>query len=316
MKEIYGESHVLWGAGLSRDDYLALWSDIGRTAWAAKHARFYVWADERDRVLSSMKIYRPRVRLHGKISRPAVLGAIFTPARLRRRGFATAMVREALENARREGTRLALLFSDIGTSFYTGFGFRPLPAEEQWASLRRLRLAGGDEGWTLRQGRDEDIRAIRRAHDEFTAGRPLAVMRDAEHWDFLRVRAQSFFSRLRDRRIRQLCRVAHHRGEFVGYLVSVEGHGEWNVREVGAVGGDPSRIADVLRLGARCARRSGLERLYGWLPPEVLPHLSDWPIEARKRRRAVPMILPLGGTVDLPGLLAPGAAFIPYQDQF
>jgi GNAT superfamily N-acetyltransferase len=312
---IYRESHTLWGAGLSAEDYLGLWRDVSRTAWARKHARFFVWLDDEGEVLSSMKVYRPRVRLHDSVSRLCVLGAIFTPAELRRRGHATAMVRHALRQERHEGSRMALLFSDIGTSFYESLGFRPLPAEEQWSWLWRTRRQV-PTGWSLRAMREDDAPLIRRAHAEFVATRPLAVERDEEHWEFLAVRSASFFSRLRDPRVAQFCRVALHRGEFVGYLLSVEGHGEWNVREVGSVGADPMRMADVMRLGAASARRCGLTRFYGWLPPETLSYLSEWRIEARVRRRAVPMILPLDVTVDPASLGTPQAAYIPYQDQF
>jgi len=52
------------------------------------------------------------------------------------------------------------------------------------------------------------------------------------------------------------------------------------------------------------------------LPPELLSYLSDWRIEVRARRRAVPMILPLDAGVDPAALSSSRAAYIPYQDQF
>ena len=49
VEQVYRESYDLWGAGLSRQDYLALWNELSRTDWAAKHARFHVWVDEEGR---------------------------------------------------------------------------------------------------------------------------------------------------------------------------------------------------------------------------------------------------------------------------
>jgi len=317
IESIYRESHRLWGAGLSCQDYVGLWRDLGRTSWGRRNARFYVWLDDRGGILSSMKLYRPQARAAGRPLRLAVLGAIYTPAALRRRGHARSMVRQVLARDRRRGSPLALLFSDIGTSFYESLGFRALPAQEHWSPLRRARGGGSPRGWELREAEPGDAPAIRAAHDASASRRSLAVLRDSDHWEFLRVRAESFFARLADPRVCQRCRVARLRGEFVGYVLSVEGHGEWNVREVGAVDADPSRMADVLRVAAPAARQAGLSRVYGWLPPELVPELSDWRLETRDRSRAVPMLLALDGSLDVGALMAtPSDCYIPYQDQF
>ena len=153
-------------------------------------------------------------------------------------------------------------------------------------------------------------------HDAFCAGRPFAVLRDARHWEFVRTRAFSFFQRLGSVHVRQRWSVAESNGRIVGYLITVEGRGEWNVREVGAVGGGFEQMARVLRLAAVAAARSGLRRFYAWLPRELLEHLANWEIRSSSRRGAVPMLLSLDGMTEIPALQVPGAAYIPYQDQF
>jgi len=226
------------------------------------------------------------------------------------------MVRAVLQQARDRGDRLALLFSDIGTRYYsTGFGFFPLPADEQWGSLRHHVGAPGAD-WRLRPMLEEDVPAIREAYERTSRPRKIAVVRDAEHWDFLRVRSSAYFERYRDPGIRQVCRVALRDGCIAGFVLSVEGRGEWNVREIGASDGDPSTMAAILRLGGAEARRLGLRRVYGWLPPDVLPHLGDWKLSSHPRKLAVPMILALDETIDVARLDDPEAAYIPYQDQF
>ncbi|MEE8411704.1 MAG: hypothetical protein V3S47_04320 [Acidobacteriota bacterium] len=315
VERIYRESYALWGAGLTRRDYLELWNEISSTPWGRKNVRFYVWLGDDDEILSSLKIYRPNLQLLGECERAIVLGAIFTPRARRRHGHAAAAVRAALDVGYAAGGRAAMLFSDIGTRYYEGLGFHEIPADEQWGPLR-ARQDDVPHGWTLREMEPQDLPAVIEMHDAFCAGRPFAILRDAEHWEFVRTRAFSFFQRLRSAHIRQHWRVAEGNGEIVGYLITVEGRGEWNVREVGALEGSFERMARILRLGAADAVRSGLRRFYAWLPREVLEHLEDWEIRSSSRRGAVPMLLPLDGMVEIPALQVPGAAYIPYQDQF
>jgi hypothetical protein len=315
MEQIYGESHSLWGAGLSAGDYRGLWTDIHQTAWALKYMQFLVWADDPGEVLSSLKLYRPLMRVGRETSRAGVIGAVFTPRKKRLAGHARDMVRAVGEHCRERGDRLALLFSDIGTPYYTKLGFCPLPAEEQWGAIpRRLERPGPD--WTIADATEEDLPEIMRAHADTTRSREIAIIRDEEHWGFLGVRSSSFFSRLDDRTVRQSTLVARRNGSFSGYIVAVCGRGEWNVREVGAVEGCAERMATTVRLAAGLAVDERLRRFYGWLPREVVDRLGDWRLRDSRRKRAIPMILPLSGPVDLEALDAPGPAYMPYQDQF
>jgi predicted N-acetyltransferase YhbS len=311
---VYRESHALWGVGMSRRDYRRLWDEVSSTPWARRHARFYVWLGSGG-VLSSLKLYRPKIRLGGHVGRASVLGAIFTPRGRRRRGYAADLVRGVLDRARESGDALALLFSDIGTGYYEAFGFRTLPAEEHWGVLPSRGISA-PTAWTLRPATEEDTDRIRRAHDDTGRHRAIAVVRDAEHWHFLSTRTQRYFERLRDPSIRQQVRVATEGGRFVGYVTTVEGRGEWNVREVGVLGGDVEDAAAMLRLGAAGARRAGLRRIYGWLPPELTARLPEWRLRTAARRRAVPMILPLRSGLELQRLVTPSDCYIPYHDQF
>jgi predicted N-acetyltransferase YhbS len=314
LDSIYRESHALWGSGLEFEDYRGLWQDLSATVWAGRHAGLYVWVDDRGEILSSVKLYRPELRLRERTSRVTVIGALFTPTAVRRRGHAAALVRHVLDRARAGGDRWVLLFSDIGTEYYAALGFRELPAEEDWGMLPAHPVAPTDG--SLRPMTGGDARFVQQAHHDFCEGRPIAMLRDPDHWQFLDLRSTAFFERLNDRRLRQRRRVALMRGRFAGYLVAVEGRGEWNVREVGAPGGDPRAMAEVLCLGAEQARGAGLRTFYGWLPPGVREHLPGWGIRTRARRRAVPMVCPLVSPDDLRDLVTAEQAYLPFQDQF
>lgn len=312
---VYRESHALWGAGLRLADYRALWDELSRTGWGRDHAEFLVWTNGDGRVLSSLKLYRPLLRLGRRIERATVIGAVFTPPSRRGHGHATAMLRAAIELSRERGDQAALLFSDIGTGYYAGLGFTALPAEEQFGRMRSSLVEGRTE-CRLRPVTEADLPAVREAHDAFCASRPLAFLRDAEQWAFVQARTQAFFARLADPYVRPRFDVALAGEAFLGYLVSVEGRGEWNVREVGAPGGDLTTMAAVVRAGALAAVRRGLSTFYGWLPPELVAHLGPLRLRRRPRTRAVPMILPFAGRAALGRLRSAGAAYIPFQDQF
>ncbi len=310
---IYRESYPLWGIGLSRDSYLELWNDIRRTRWAEAHARFLVRADEDGSVLSSLKCYRPSIRLDGQPFRATVLGAIFTPRSRRRQGHAAALIRALIEDGRAAGDPVAMLFSDIHTGYYEAFGFLPVPATEHWGPLPRRDLP---RGWSISEATPADSPSIRQAHLESQAHRRLAFVRDAAHWDFLTARTAAYCRRTHDPDVEHRTEVVRHEGSFVGYVTSVAGRGEWNVREVAARRGDGASVAEVLSCAADSARRRGLRRYYGWLPPEALPHLDGWKLRGGPRRRAIPMICVLDPTVDAQALVGDPSLYFPYQDQF
>jgi predicted N-acetyltransferase YhbS len=314
LESIFRESWTLWGSGLTYEDYVGLWRDLRRTTWGRRNASLYVWLDARGRVLSSMKVYRPRLQVAGRTSRATVIGALFTPRRRRRRGHASALMRAELARAKDRGDAAALLFSDIGAEFYAAFDFRVLPAEEDWA-----RLPADPQpppGWLLRPASDGDGEPIRHAHEDSCRLKELSMVRDDDHWRFLEVRSSCFFERLGDRHLHQRRQVALERGRFAGYLVTVECRDEWNVREVGAPGGDEAAMAAILRCGAAQARQAEMRDFYAWLPPGVRSLLGDWSICTRRRRRAVPMAVALDPAVDLSRVATPEQIQLSFQDQF
>jgi hypothetical protein len=315
IDSITRESYTLWGGGLSYEGYRDLWEEVGRCRWAQEHARYYVWLGADGRVLSSMKVYRPRLRLLGHEGRVSVLGAIFTPRLHRRQGHAADMVRSALLQIRDQGDLGAMLFSDIGTHYYTGLGFEALPAVEHSGRLP-LEPGDGQSDLTLRPAREEEIDLFRAAHDAQSTRRSVAILRDREHWEFLWIRSRSFFSRVQDRTVRHRWSVALRDDSFVGYLITVEGRGEWNVREVGAIDAEPETMREILCSAAVRAHREGLRRVFGWLPQELVECLSGWSIRSRPRRRAVPMLRVDDTSFDLRLLNRPSAAYIPFHDQF
>jgi predicted N-acetyltransferase YhbS len=314
IEAIYRESHALWGAGLTFSDYVEFWADVRGTDWAREHYRHLVWVDARGTVLSSFKLYRPDVSVGGRTVRATGIGAVFTPVRHRRRGCAADMLRAALDEARERSDAFAVLFTDIGTEYYARLGFTPLPAVESWGRLPvRPRPSPGIELRPMRMG---DVDDVRRAHDAWCAPRRVAFCRDRDQWIYLLVRAASFYRRYDGSDLATRYRVALRGGKFAGYLVAVEGVGQWVVREVGAPGADLDAMADILRAGAVQARPAGMPQVYGWLAPGLGERLPEWRLRNEPRKQAIPMIAPLTDGVTAETFGTGDAAFLPFLDQF
>jgi len=309
------ESHALWGAGLSVADYVAMWEELSDSRWGRSWYSWRALVDDDGRVLSSLKLYRPELRLGPTTGRIAAIGAVFTPRALRRLGHAARLIRECLEEAARRGDHAALLFTDIGTEYYRTFGFTPLPCEDALGTIPAA-AARPPAGVTLRAMTEDDLGAVARAHAAAVAPRPIAVVRDRDHWEFLLLRAGAFFRRLDGSDLARRFMIALESSRPIGYLVGVTGPGEWNLREAEAFDGSGATLARILAAGAAEAAAASATTVWGWIPRDVRPHVPGWRLRSQPRLRAIPMIRTLDGRELPEGLSTVDGAFIPYLDQF
>lgn len=313
---LLSESHATWGGGLALDDYLELWRRLRATPFARRRANFLVWVAASGEILSSLKRYRLPVRVDGVVSSATFLGAVFTPPRHRRRGFAAALVAAVLDLARHEGDRVAVLYSDVGTEFYARQGFVALAATEFRARIGRA-ARDGSAGVSLAPMSRTDWDDVRRAHEACrSSGARLTVERDAETWEYLRVRTHAFFDLLDRPDAAVRCRVARRASRFFGYVVGVEAAGTWDVREVGAADGTLESCAAVLSAAGAESWTRKARTAQGWIGPDVLDRTVGWRAHHAPRRRAVPMVADLSGAGDSSGWTVPGAADLGPLDQF
>lgn len=315
IRFVLGHSHALWGAGLSLEDYREMWEDLRRTPWGERWFTYQVLSGEDGAVLSSLKLYRPEIRIGRRRSRVCAIGAVFTPPAERGRGYAAELIRLVVAESRARGDTPALLFSDIGTAYYEALGFRRFPADEALGTLSGA-LPSPDEGLTLRPMREDDVPEVVETHRAWCEGRPVALLRDADHWRFILRRAETYFARLDGSDLAGRFRIAVRRGRFAGYLVAVDGADEWSVREAGAVEGDPGTLASILRRGAFEARERGMRRVHGWLPAGYEALVPEWRLRREPRRAATPMALPLDEHTGPELFASPDEVFFPYLDQF
>jgi GNAT superfamily N-acetyltransferase len=307
------ESHALWGAGLSVDDYVGMWEELAASSWGGAWYSWRALIDDDGRVLSSLKLYRPMLRLGATSGRASAIGAVFTPRAHRRRGHGAALIRATCAEASSRGDRSGLLFTDIGTAYYRAFGFTPLPCED---ALGTIPAGPAPRGVTFRPMTADDLDAVSRAHDTASASRSIAVLRDRQHWEFLLLRAATFFRRLDHTGLEHRFMIAMDSSRTLGYLVAVLGPGEWNLREAEAFDGDPATLARILAAGAAASRLAGATTVWGWIPRAVWPLVTAWRLRPQPRLRAIPMIAAFDDRVPPARLDTVEDAFVPYLDQF
>ncbi len=315
VRSVLRESHPLWGAGLSVADYVGMWEELADSRWGRACYAWRALVDDEDRVLTSLKLYRPELRVGDATGRACAIGAVFTPRPCRRRGYAAALIRATLEEAAHRGEGPALLFTDIGTEYYRKFGFTPLPCEDAVGSLAGA-ASRGPRGVTLRPMTAGDLDAVAAAHDATCNSRALAVLRDRDHWEFLLLRAATFFRRLDGSGLERRFMIAEASSRPIGYLVAVSAPGEWNVREVAAFDRDGGTISRILAAGAADANLAGATAVWGWLPRAIWPLVPEWSLRSQPRLRAIPMIRSLGGHDRPDRCDTKDRAFVPYLDQF
>jgi len=312
VRAVLNDSYALWGAGLSLPDYHAMWAELADSPWGRAWYGWRAWIDDEGRVASSLKLYRPLLRLNDRTERACVIGAVFTSREHRRLGHAAALIRAVLEEARERGDGAGLLFTDIGTAYYGRLGFGALPCEDALGSLVGATGRAPDD-LTLRAMTHEDLDDVRSAHDAASRHRRIAIVRDRDHWEFLLLRASTFFRRLDGTDLARRFMVVEDASGPIGFLVAVAGPGEWNLREAAAYDGSDRTLARVLAAGAAQAGAEGATTVWGWIPRAVWPLVPAWRLRAQPRRRAVPMIRP---PLPTPPVLSPDDDFIPYLDQF
>jgi predicted N-acetyltransferase YhbS len=160
LHQVLDESWPQWGDGLSRRAYGQYNAAQLQTAWGRTHlAR--VALVEADRLLASAKRYRFTVRLDGR-EMPAIgIGAVFTPPAARGRGHAARLVTQLCEEARADGCALAMLFSEIGPTYYERLGFRVVA---HTTSDVTVKTKAGAPAVLVRAGEERDSASVAETH--------------------------------------------------------------------------------------------------------------------------------------------------------
>lgn len=135
-------------------------------------------AVESGRIVSTLQVFRKRVRMHGAVVEVGAVGNVFTAAEHRESGLASRLIDKAGAAMEEHGFDLSLLFA-TRIRFYGRFGWQSHPRE-----LTFIEAAGGEAvgPYEVRPFRLEDLPAVIEIYDAYTARLEGTTVRDAAYW--------------------------------------------------------------------------------------------------------------------------------------
>jgi predicted N-acetyltransferase YhbS len=284
VRVVLPQTFALWGNKRTYERYVDDFREMASSTYA-KRRDFTIGMVEDGELVASCKTYDRELRWHEKSLRAVGIGAVFTPERVRGRGYATAMLGALLDSERAAGRDLAFLFSDIHPEFYARLGFIALPS--RLLTIRASSL--GDDRVISTPLETRDWPAVRRCFENLDLARDWSLRRTPLVWDWMRRRWNAPVPegmqpvQLVVRRGRGISAYA------IGRRVPRQDH--FAIDDFGFDGDDGrAAVGPLLRAAA-----GDLRRVSGWLPPPVaraaLPSGSS-----RVRKDAIFMIAPLSAT--------------------
>lgn len=277
---ILPQTASLWAGKRSFQAYTAQTLEVAQSAYGRRHFRTFGLFDGK-RLVASFKRYGRSMHLDSATLRAGGIGAVFTPAEFRGRGYASLMLAAALDAARASGDDLAFLFSDIAPQFYAALGFVALPSREfslRADALPSLRLAPAPL-------RKSDWPEIARCFDAQESARAFGFRRTPPFWDYLRLRLRAHAAVVGGDETNLVVRQGQR---IVAYALGTrDARRDTYVLDEFASTVDAQTMPALLRAAA-----GDLRRIAGWLPP-VHARGALPPVTIRRRRRAVFMAAPL-----------------------
>jgi len=133
-------------------------------------------------VVGYMRIFDRRMWLRGARLRAAGIGSVATHPDYRRRGLATALLRDTLALLRRDGYHLSFLGTEIAAPFYERLGWRIVRQPSHGAQAAEAAGLPDRPGLTIRPFAPSDLAMVARIHARATRGRTGAVARSLRYW--------------------------------------------------------------------------------------------------------------------------------------
>ena len=158
LDTILDASFTIWHEGLTREAYGRWYTAQLKTPYGRRRLKRMALVDRGD-VLASAKLYEFDAHLDGRRARVVGIGAVFTQPAHRGRGHARDLIERLLERASQDGFEMALLFSEIGATYYERLGFAVIPTVERVVEVA-MPPGRGAPAALVRAGDDRDLPAI------------------------------------------------------------------------------------------------------------------------------------------------------------
>jgi hypothetical protein len=269
LERILDTTYPVWHEGLTRQAFAQFESAQMKIAWALRHQRRYALVERRE-VLASAQRYD----LAGKLDQRPVsicgIGAVFTDPAHGDSSHAPALVERLLDDARRDGADLALLFATMDRRSSVPDGFEVIPTMD--VELRVTESSRHGAPMTLvRGGEERDLAAIAAMGPVRAGGFRFHLDRDTDFVKYA-ITKKRLLAGLGSAGVRQLQFVIAEEGiTAAAYVVISIVDRMWTIEECGDRDPSGARVGAILQ--ALIAQEPVERRpvISGWLPPAFVP---------------------------------------------
>jgi GNAT superfamily N-acetyltransferase len=133
-------------------------------------------------IVGYLRIFDRRIWVRGARLRAAGIGSVATHPDYRRRGLATALLRDTIALLRRDGYHLSFLGTEVAAPFYERLGWRIVRQPSHGAPAAEAAALTDRPGLTIRPFASSDLAMVARIHARATRGRTGAVARSLRYW--------------------------------------------------------------------------------------------------------------------------------------
>ena len=206
-------------------------------------------------VVATLRVWDRQFRVGTTPVRMGGIGNVCTHPEARGKGYATAMMEEAVRYMKDSGYPVSSLFTAVGNRFYHQFGYRGVPFSgfrmSQWkrpnAVSTEWEVTGFDEG--------RDLNDTFTLYEKQNRQRSGSLVRDAAYWKSGNVRARNVYPRL----------VARQGEVLGGYLTFNDTDKEVEILDVAHLPAAGVLSALAAQFLEHCTSR-GIETIHGLVP--------------------------------------------------
>jgi len=245
LEHILDLTFDIWHEGLTRPAYGRWYHAQRRTPWGRDHLHRFALVDRAGRLLSTAKRYRYDAQVDGRRGWMSGLGAIFTPAEHRGKGYASQLVEQILEQDRRAGALFAGLFSEIGPGLYERLGFSAVPFTDVTVAVRHKE---GAPATLVRAGDERDLVNVAAMHEKRLSSARVSLVRDPSMIHYALVKKR-LLAGLGPSGLRQVEFVVAEEGaSAVAYALLHQNANGWTLEEAGDRDPAGARLGAILQV--------------------------------------------------------------------
>ena len=140
-------------------------------------------------IAATLRIWDRDMRIGSQSVRMGGIGGVGTHPDHRRAGYASEMMKDAIDYMHSAGYEISVLISTIPQSFYRKLGYESMPMEGFRTVVRRSVVAPVETDWQV-QPFDErrDLEQVVALYDMFNANQSASIVRSRAHWETMPAR--------------------------------------------------------------------------------------------------------------------------------